>query len=375
MRIAQVAPLYESVPPRCYGGTERVVSYLTEELVKQGHEVSLFASGDSVTTARLVAPCRRSLRLDTQCIDQLAHHILMLELVLREAGRFDLIHWHVDYLHFPLSQRQATPHVTTLHGRLDLPDLVPLYQEFNDVPVISISNAQRDPLPWLNWQDTVYHGLPEDLYTFRPEPGKYLAFLGRIAPEKRVDRSIAIAQRLGMEIKIAAKVDPMDREYFEAVIAPLLREPLVEYIGEVGETEKDEFLGHAYALLFPIDWPEPFGLVMAEAMACGTPVIAYRRGSVPEIIEEGVTGFIVQDLDEAVRAAERIPTLDRWRCRQRFEERFSAARMARDYLASYQRLVEAALEPRAAVIPDMSQAIPQAIRAGRPGGAGAAVVP
>jgi glycosyltransferase involved in cell wall biosynthesis len=375
MRIAQVAPLYESVPPRSYGGTERVVSYLTEELVKQGHEVSLFASGDSVTTAHLVASCRRSLRLDAHCIDQLAHHILMLELVLREADRFDLIHWHIDYLHFPLSQRQATPHVTTLHGRLDLPDLVPLYQEFKAVPVISISNAQREPLPWLNWQDTVYHGLPEDLYTFRPEPGKYLAFLGRISPEKRVDRSIAIAQRLGMEIKIAAKVDPVDREYFEAVIAPLLREPLVEYIGEVGEKEKDEFLGHAYALLFPIDWPEPFGLVMAEAMACGTPVIAYRRGSVPEIIEEGVTGFIVHDLEEAVRAAKRIPTLDRWCCRQRFEERFSAARMARDYLASYQRLVEGTLETQAAVISDVSQAIPAATRAGRPRGVGAAMVP
>ena len=374
MRIAQVAPLYESVPPRCYGGTERVVSYLTEELVRQGHEVSLFASGDSVTTARLVAPCRRSLRLDTQCIDQLAHHILMLELVLKETDRFDLIHWHVDYLHFPLSQRQSTPHVTTLHGRLDIPDLIPLYQEFKAVPVISISNAQREPLPWLNWQGTVYHGLPEDLYTFRPETGKYLAFLGRIAPEKGVDRSIAIAQRLGMEIKIAAKVDPVDREYFETVIAPLLREPLVEYVGEVGETEKNEFLGHAYALLFPIDWPEPFGLVMAEAMACGTPVIAYRRGSVPEIVEEGVTGFIVHDLEEAVRAAERIPTLHRWRCRQRFEERFSATRMARDYLASYQRLVEAALEPQAAVISDVSQAIPPAPRTGRPRGTGAVVV-
>jgi glycosyltransferase involved in cell wall biosynthesis len=375
MRIAQVAPLYESVPPRCYGGTERVVSYLTEELVRQGHEVTLFASGDSVTTARLVAPCRRSLRLDTQCIDQLAHYILMLELVLREAGRFDLIHWHVDYLHFPLSQRQSTPHVTTLHGRLDILDLVPLYQEFKAVPVISISNSQREPLPWLNWQGTVYHGLPEDLYTFRPEPGKYLAFLGRISPEKRVDRSIAIAQRLGMEIKIAAKVDPVDREYFEAVIAPLLREPLVEFVGEIGDKEKNEFLGHACALLFPIDWPEPFGLVMAEAMACGTPVIAYRRGSVPEIIEEAGTGFIVHDLDEAVRAAERIPTLNRSRCRQRFEERFSAARMARDYLASYQRIVGGALATQAAVMPDVSEAIGPAARAGRLRGVGAAVVP
>jgi glycosyltransferase involved in cell wall biosynthesis len=375
MRIAQVAPLYESVPPHCYGGTERVVSYLTEELVRQGHEVSLFASGDSVTAARLVAPCRRSLRIDTQCIDRFASHILMLELVLKEIDRFDLIHWHVDYLHFPLSRRQLTPHVTTLHGRLDIPELVPLYQEFGDVPVISISNAQRDPLPWLNWQDTVYHGLPEELYTFHPEPGKYLAFLGRISPEKRVDRSIAIAQRLGMEIKIAAKVDPVDHEYFESVIAPLLREPLVEYVGEIGESEKNAFLGHAYALLFPIDWPEPFGLVMTEAMACGTPVIAYRRGSVPEIIEEGITGFIVQDLDEAVQAAERIPTLDRSRCRQRFEERFSASRMARDYLVSYQRLLEGTLTTQAAVIADVSKAIRLATLAGSQRGAGAAAVP
>jgi glycosyltransferase involved in cell wall biosynthesis len=299
----------------------------------------------------------------------------MLELVLKEIGRFDLIHWHVNNLHFPLSRRQSTPHVTTLHGRLDIPELVPLYQEFKDVPVISISNAQREPLPWLNWQGTVYHGLPEDRYTFRPEPGKYLAFLGRISPEKRVDRSIAIAQRLGMEIKIAAKVDRADREYFEAVIAPLLREPLVEYVGEIGEREKNEFLGHAYALLFPIDWPEPFGLVMAEAMACGTPVIAYRRGSVPEILEEGVTGFMVHDLEEGVRAAERIPTLNRSRCRQRFEERFSAARMVREYLARYQRLVEGALATQAAVIPDVSEATQLATLAGRPRGAGAAAVP
>jgi glycosyltransferase involved in cell wall biosynthesis len=375
MRIAQVAPLYESVPPHCYGGTERVVSYLTEELVRQGHEVSLFASGDSVTTARLVAPCRHSLRLDTRCIDQLAHYILMLELVLKDIDRFDLIHWHIDYLHFPLSQRQSTPHVTTLHGRLDIPDLVPLYQEFKAVPVISISNAQREPLPWLNWQDTVYHGLPENLYTFRPEPGKYLAFLGRISPEKRVDRSIAIAQRLGMEIKIAAKVDPADRQYFEAVITPLLREPLVEYVGEIGEKEKNEFLGHAYALLFPIDWPEPFGLVMAEAMACGTPVIAYRRGSVPEIIEEGVTGFIVHDLEGAVQAAQRIPTLNRSRCRQRFEERFSAARMARDYLVSYRRLVEGSSATEVAVMPDVSETSGLATRERRSRGVSAAVVP
>ncbi len=340
MRIAQVAPLYESVPPKYYGGIERVVSYLTEELVRQGHEVTLFASGDSVTKARLVAPCRRSLRMDKQCVDQLVHQILMLELVFKDTSRFDIIHFHIDYLHFPLSRRQSTPHVTTLHGRLDIPDLVSLYQEFKEIPVISISDAQRDPLPWLNWQGTVYHGLPDDLYTFRPEPGKYLAFLGRISPEKRVDRAIDIAKRIAMEIKIAAKVDATDREYFDDVIAPLLHDPLVEYVGEIGEGEKDEFLGNAYALLFPIAWPEPFGLVMIEAMACGTPVIAYRQGSVPEVMEEGVTGFIVHSLEDAVRAAERIPSLSRQRCRQLFEGRFSASRMARDYLAIYQRVVD-----------------------------------
>jgi glycosyltransferase involved in cell wall biosynthesis len=362
MRIAQVAPLYESVPPQCYGGTERVVSYLTEELVRQGHEVTLFASGDSVTAARLVAPCRDSLRLDTRCIDQLTHHILMLELVFKQASRFDCIHWHIDYLHFPLTRRQPTPHVTTLHGRLDLPDLEPLYAEFPDMPVVSISDAQRAPLPGAHWQGTVYHGLPADLYTFHPEPGTYLAFMGRIAPEKGVDRAIAIARRLGMELKIAAKVDPADRAYFEAVVAPLLREPGVEFVGEIGEAEKDHFLGRAAALLFPIDWPEPFGLVMIEAMACGTPVIAFRRGSVPEILEDGVTGFIVDDAEEAVRAAERLPQLSRRCCRQQFEVRFSAARMARDYLVLYQRLVTGARRPRTAGGPRRRGARPPLVR-------------
>lgn len=342
MRIAQVAPLYESVPPKYYGGTERVVSYLTEELVRQGHEVTLFASGDSITKAHLVAPCRRSLRLDRNCIDQLAHHLLLLELVFKNTRYFDIIHFHIDYLHFPLTRRQKTPTLTTLHGRLDIPDLIPLYKEFKDIPVVSISNAQREPLPWINWQGTVYHGLPEDLYTFKETPGKYLAFLGRISPEKRVDRAIEIAKRVGMELKIAAKVDKVDQAYFEAVIEPLLKDPLVEYIGEIGEGEKNAFLGNAYALLFPIDWPEPFGLVMIEAMACGTPVIAYRRGSVPEVLVEGVTGFTVTTLEDAINAVERVSRINRKQCRQVFEERFSASRMAQDYLAIYQQLLESA---------------------------------
>ena len=339
MRIAQVAPLFESVPPKYYGGTERVVSYLTEELVHQGHEVTLFASGDSVTKARLVAGCQRSLRLDNQCIDKLAHQTVMLERVFQRAAEFDIVHFHVDYLHFPLSRRQPITHVTTLHGRLDIPDLVPLYQEFRDMPVISISNAQRGPLPWAKWQATVSHGLPADLYQFRPEPGSYLAFVGRISPEKRVDRAIEIAKRVQIPLKIAAKVDPVDKRYFKSMIKPLLCESLVEFIGEIGEGEKDEFLGNARALLLPIDWPEPFGLVMIEAMACGTPVIAYRDGAVPEVIEEGHTGFIVEGLDDAVEAVRRIPELSRKRCREVFEERFTATRMAHDYIKVYECLI------------------------------------
>ncbi|MEW6325095.1 MAG: glycosyltransferase family 4 protein [Nitrospirota bacterium] len=339
MKIAQVAPLFESVPPKYYGGTERVVSYLTEELVRLGHEVTLFASGDSITKARLVAGCRRSLRLDRHCIDQLAHHVLMLERVAKQIDGFDIVHFHTDYLHFPISRRDGYPHVTTLHGRLDIPDLVPLYREYREMPVISISNAQREPLPWLNWIATVYHGLPEQLYAFQEFPGKYLAFLGRISPEKRVDRAIDIATQIGMELKIAAKVDAVDQDYFDTVIKPLLADSLVEYVGEIGEGEKQEFLGNAFALLFPIDWPEPFGIVMIEALACGTPTIAYPRGSVPEVLEPGVTGFIVKDLDEAVRAVGRVQSLSRKRCRRVFEERFTVGRMAGDYLAMYQRLM------------------------------------
>jgi glycosyltransferase involved in cell wall biosynthesis len=341
VKIAQVAPLYESVPPTGYGGTERVVSYLTEELVREGHDVTLFASGDSVTRARLVPACPRGLRLDPHCVDPLAHHVLMLEQVRRRAPEFDIIHFHCDYLHFPLSARCPTPHVSTLHGRLDIPDLQPLYRAFADQPLVSISDAQRRPLAFANWQDTVYHGLPPGLHRFREGPGRYLAFLGRVSPEKGLDRAIAIARRVGMPLQIAAKVDAGDRKYHEEVIVPLLREagPLVEFLGEVGGKDKDEFLGNAHALLFPIDWPEPFGLVMIEALACGTPVIAWRKGSVPEVMEDGVTGLVVDSIDGAVRAVGRVAALSRRRCREVFERRFSAPRMAQDYLAIYRRLV------------------------------------
>jgi glycosyltransferase involved in cell wall biosynthesis len=341
MKIAQVAPLYERVPPISYGGTERIVSYLTEELVHAGHDVTLFASGDSLTKARLVAPCDRALRLCPDYSDCMAYNFLQLEQLFQLAGSFDLIHFHIDYLHFPFSRRERVSHVTTLHGRLDIPDLVPLYREFSDMPVISISNAQRKPLHWANWHGTVYHGLPLDLLKPQAEQGKYLAFLGRISPEKRLDRAIEIAKLAGMKLKVAAKIDKADAEYFHREIRHLLDHPLIEFIGEIGDEEKQSFLGDAYALLFPIDWSEPFGLVMIEAMACGTPVIAYRRGSVPEVIDDGVTGFIVDGIEAAARALERVAQLDRRRCRRRFEERFSARRMARDYVVTYDKLVEA----------------------------------
>lgn len=345
MRIAQVAPLYESVPPRLYGGTERVVSYLTEELVKQGHEVTLFASGDSVTSATLVPGSAGALRLSRGVTDPLPHHVLLLEKVFQRAGEFDVIHFHIDHLHFPMVRRHAVPHVTTMHGRLDLPDLEPLFLEFSDMPLVSISDAQRRPLPWVNWQATVYHGLPESLYRFHEQPGKYLAFIGRVSPEKRLDWAIEIAVRSGMELKVAAKVDRADREYFETHIRKLLDHPLVEFIGEIGDREKNEFLGNAYALLFPIDWPEPFGLVMIESMACGTPVIARRCGSVPEVMQDGVTGFVFDRVDEAVEAVEQVGRLDRRRIRQVFERRFSAARMAREYVKVYRRLQRVPVRP------------------------------
>ena len=341
MRIAQVAPLYESVPPHTYGGTERVVSYLTDELVREGHEVTLFASGDSETDAALVACAPRSLRLDEDVIDPMAHLVYQLECVAAEAHRFDVIHWHLDYFHFPMSRRLGVPHLTTLHGRLDIPDLQPVYNEFGDMPVVSISNDQRAPLPQANWVATVHHGMPPDELTPTPHPSDYLAFLGRISPEKRADRAIEVARRANVPLQIAAKVDDADREYFEQEIEPLLGAGHVEFIGEVGPDTKRDFLANARALIFPIDWSEPFGLVMIEAMACGTPVIAYGLGSVPEVITNGVNGFIVDDIDAAVEAVGRLDEIDRGRCRAVFEERFTVARMARDYLEVYERLIQA----------------------------------
>jgi glycosyltransferase involved in cell wall biosynthesis len=349
MRIAQVAPLIESVPPKHYGGTERIVSYLTEELVRSGHEVTLFGSGDSVTSARLIAPFRRSLRKNERCKDPLARELVLIDHVVEHASEFDVIHFHTGCLHFGISRYLPVPHVTTLHGRLDTPDLVAVYDRFRDVPVISISNAQRKPVPWANWQATIYHGLPNDLFRFCRDRGDYLAFLGRISPEKRADRAIEIAKRVGMPLKIAAKVDRADRRYFKRVVEPLLNDPHVEWIGEISDQEKNNFLGNAYALLFPIDWPEPFGLVMIEAMACGTPVIAYDCGSVPEVMEDGVTGFVVRELDDAAEAVRRVPELDRERCRNVFEKRFVASRMANDYIKVYERMVHRTALDRAEV--------------------------
>jgi glycosyltransferase involved in cell wall biosynthesis len=315
------------------------VSFLTEALVDLGHEVTLFASGDSTTRAELVPCAPAALRLDRGCRDPLAQHVNMMERVFARAHDFDVLHFHTDYLSFPLARRQQVPHVTTMHGRMDIPDYGPLFRTFAETPLISISNAQREPLPGSNWVGTVYHGLPVDLY--RPHLGRksYLAFVGRISPEKRVDRAVAIAQRLGMPLKIAAKLDDKDRAYYESQIAPLFRDPLVEYVGEIGEDEKNEFLGGAAALLFPIDWPEPFGLVMIEAMACGTPVVAFRRGSVPEVMRHGVSGYVVDTLDQAVAATARAVELPRDGVRAYFEERFTAPRMAADHVAIYEALV------------------------------------
>ncbi|HEU4625476.1 MAG TPA: glycosyltransferase family 4 protein [Steroidobacteraceae bacterium] len=342
MKIAQVAPLIESVPPRLYGGTERVVSYLTEELVRQHHEVTLFASGDSQTAARLIACVPRALRLDPTVQDRAPHAVLQLEQVRKRAREFDVIHFHNDLAHLPLTRAGLPPRsLTTLHGRLDMPDYQPLFAEFSDVPLTSISDHQRAPLHGVNWAGTVYHGLPSHVCRFNPHPsGDYLAFVGRISPEKRPDRAIEIARRAGVLLRIAAKVDAADEVYFRERIEPLLHGPFVEYVGEITEREKSEFLGNARALLFPIDWPEPFGLVLIEAMSCGTPVIAWRGGSVPEIVDPGITGFIVDDVPEAVDAIHRVSMLDRRLVRERFEHRFSAERMAKDYLTIYSRLID-----------------------------------
>ncbi|HXT68361.1 MAG TPA: glycosyltransferase family 4 protein [Vicinamibacterales bacterium] len=340
MRIAQISPLYESVPPLVYGGTERVVSYLTEELVRLGHDVTLFASGDSRTAARLVPVVERSLRLDTDSVDSLAHHILMIERVRQMVHDFDIVHFHIDYLHFPVSRLMGLTQLTTLHGRLNLKDLVPLYDEFTDMPVVSISDSQREPLPQAHWLGTVYHGLPPDL--FSPDPharGDYLLFVGRISPEKRVDRAVEIARRVGLPLRVAAKISDVDRAYFDREIAPLFEEPFVEFLDEVNDHEKGPLMAGAHALLFPIDWPEPFGLVMIEAMACGTPTIAWDAGSVSEVITDNVSGFIVNSLDDAVSATERAATLPRDRIRREFDERFTVNRMAKAYLDIYGALL------------------------------------
>ncbi|GAC1336693.1 MAG: glycosyltransferase family 4 protein [Acetobacteraceae bacterium] len=338
MRIAQIAPLHEAVPPKLYGGTERVVSFLTEELVAQGHEVTLFASGDSVTSARLEPIWPRALRLDPAIRDPIAPHMLLMEAARRRADEFDVLHFHMDYWPFSLFGRQRTPFVTTMHGRLDLAELQPVFDTFPHAPIVSISDAQRRPLPQARYVATVHHGLPEKLLT--PQPGKqdYLAFLGRIAPEKGPDRAIRIARACGIPLKIAAKVDRVDQVYFDTVIRPMLAEGGAEMIGEINDAQKPEFLSGAAGLLMPIDWPEPFGLVMIEAMACGTPVIAFNRGSVPEIVEDGLTGFIVEDERGAMAAVNRLGTLSRTAVRQRFETRFTARRMAEDYLNIYRSL-------------------------------------
>jgi len=345
MHIAQVAPLTEAVPPKLYGGTERVISWLTEELIALGHEVTLFASGDSVTSAKLEAMWPRALRLDGAVRDPNALHMMMLERVYQNASDFDFLHFHLDYYPFSLFSRQPTPFLTTLHGRLDLPEHQPVFTRFSSIPVISISNAQRRPVPQANWIRTIHHGLPENLLTPQPVTPGYLAVLGRIAPEKGVDRAIKIAIRCGIPLKIAAKVDRADQEYYDEIVRPLIDHPLIEYIGEIGDEQKSDFLSGAIGLLVPIDWPEPFGLVMIEAMACGTPVIAYNRGSVAEIIDDGLTGFVVEDEISAVAAVDRLSGLSRQAIRKQFEARFTARRMALDYLASYRGLMEAA-EPR-----------------------------
>jgi glycosyltransferase involved in cell wall biosynthesis len=342
LRIAQVAPLYESVPPKLYGGTERVVSYLTEELVRRGNQVTLFASGDSVTSAKLQAGYPEALRLAglaQLAANGMGMHLPMLSQVFDHAGDFDIIHCHIDYWTFPFSRLIATPTLTTLHGRLDLDELHPIYHNYKDLPLISISDAQRKPLPSMNWVSTIHHGVPRQHLHFNPNGGKYLAFLGRIAPEKRPDIAIQVARKAGIPLKIAAKVDEVDREYFKTTIEPMIQAPGVEYIGEINEMQKSEFLGNALALLFTIDWPEPFGLVMIEALACGTPVIARPCGSVPEVLRDGVTGFLASEFDDLVAAVRKVDTLSRHACHEEYERRFAVEVMAEKYQRVYHELI------------------------------------
>jgi glycosyltransferase involved in cell wall biosynthesis len=343
MRIAQIAPLYERVPPRLYGGTERIVSCLTEELVRLGHDVTLFASGDSKSAAKLVPCCDLALRLDPIVRDPLPYHVIMMEQVIRRADEFDILHFHIDFLHAPLVHGFVDRTVTTHHGRLDLPDLAAFHRIFPNLPLVAISSDQRRYLRDANWVGTVHHGLSRQLLPFAPKAsGGYLAFLGRISPEKCPDQAIEIAARAGLPLRIAAKVDPVDQSYWQAKIRPLVdAHANVEFVGEIGDADKASFLGEATALLFPVDWPEPFGLVMIEAMACGTPVIAFRRGSVGEILEHGTSGFMVDTIEEAVEATRRIATLNRAKVRAQFERRFTAERMAHDYLEIYERLAAA----------------------------------
>ena len=341
MRIAQVAPLAESVPPRGYGGTERVISWLTEDLVRRGHDVTLFASGDSRTEAKLVPVVDEGLRLKNELDTYLIQQMIELEQVAARCGEFDVIHYHCDYHHFPLSRRSPTPTLTTLHGRLDLPGLPAIFSAFPEMPLVSISDTQRRPLgSHLNWWQTIYHGLPKDSLRYSAQGGDYFAFLGRICPEKRVDRAIEIARRLRVPLKIAAKVDPADREFYETKVRPLLEGEYVEWIGEIGDEQKSDFLGNAKALLFPIDWPEPFGLVMIESLACGTPVVAFDHGSVPEVLKDGYTGYVVRDMETAVARASQIDEIKRSDCRSWFESRFSVETMTSQYIKAYERLLE-----------------------------------
>lgn len=357
MRIAQVAPLHESVPPKMYGGTERILHWLTEGLIEKGHEVTLFASGDSTTTAKLVAIVPKALRLEGGfMVDKTGFHSLMYEQVFKVASDFDIIHFHSDYAHLPYVRLMQTPTLTTHHSRLDYLPLADILKESNGYPAVSISEAQRGPIPWLNWQATIHHGMPRDMFVLNEQPSDYILFLGRLCPEKRPDRAIEIAKQAGMRLKIAAKVDPVDREYFSTEIEPLLDDSFIEYVGEVDDSQKQELIGNAYALIHPIEFPEPFGIVMIESLACGTPIVAFRTGSIPEVVDEGLTGFVVDDIPSAVEALKKVRTLDRKRCREVFEKRFSSSRMVDDYLAVYEQVIlrnkinEVVVEPTRAIL-------------------------